>query len=244
VLSIVKRLCSKAVPVDAIPAALQSKIRPLVKTGSIIDELFEADRDKKRDLTHATMTSCACLHEAGHLMMAEAAHIHVDFVRFPIIQNFYSPPAVAAANLPGVQPGVTIQALQDIVSFYLGGIFGELNIFDDNTLADVDLVYAFTYGCKSDITEVINSIRNSGAADQRMRALANQLNQSQQRSRDGADPSIFLQNFDYITLPEFQRFRRHAQRHRVIANELYRRWRAVDFGRLEWANPEFGHYNY
>src|SRR5260221_7599408 len=102
---------------------LGSLFRPT--SGNLIDELFAASAARKTELVRATIISVACLHEAGHTIIAGLHQIPIEWVNLPRIDNLSSPRRpneTPEEELPGVSvpPGV---ALDKMVSFLLGGLF-------------------------------------------------------------------------------------------------------------------------
>lgn len=234
-LEVFERLFSKVAAKSNTLPHYNSGAETAAQSVNIIDELFDGDVYRKRDVTYATMTSNACLHEAGHLMMAELNNIAIEYVYLPQYGDFFE----QRGGNPGVQPAVQIQGLPQKIAFYLGGIFGELNIYDNVALRDPRAVSAFTQGCRGDIITIIQYIREEQQPGKRMQDLASHLGAALKSSNEAKDTVSFLQALDVNSLPQFSEFRSQRLRHRAIAHELYERWRALNFAEFKWPRPTF-----
>jgi len=208
--------------------------------GNLIDELFAASAARKTELIRATTIGFVCLHEAGHVMMAELHQIPILSVNLPRLDNLSSPRRPnekPEEELPGVEvpPG---EALNKMVPFLLGGLFGELNIYDDDALNNPGKCHAYTYGCKGDLAKICQLIKGDQNPVNYL-SLAGSINAAQAASRDGAERATFLSAFPFRARIEFQQFREHRARHHSIAAQLYANWKMMDFERWYKKNPRF-----
>jgi hypothetical protein len=211
---------------------------------NLIHELFDGSTSRKMELIRATTICVTCLHEAGHVMMAELHKIAIQWINLPRIDNLTSPPRLGETKEER-DPGVSIPPvnLNQAVPFLLGGLFGELNVYDDNALANPGSIQVYTYGCRGDFDEITAKIR--GAKNPRnYHGLGISIDRARAASRDGAEPAKFLADFPFRTLPDFVQFRQHRERHRYIVAQLYQKWKAADFERLHVVGPQFGAYTY
>jgi hypothetical protein len=211
---------------------------------NLIDELFDGSTSRKTELIRATAISCTCLHEAGHVMMAELHKIPIQWINLPRIDNLTSPPRLGETK-EEEYPGVSIPLVTPnrAVPFLLGGFFGELNVYDDNALANPGSIQVYTYGCRGDFDKIKAQIR--GAQNRtNYDTLGISIDKVKAASRDGAERATFLAAFPFRTLPDFVQFRQHRDRHRSIAAQLCQKWKAADFERLHEIGPQFGAYSY
>lgn len=201
----------------------------------MIDEIFDSNFERKTDLLRALLTAGVSLHEAGHLLMAEKYDLPVNFINLPRFDSYFGPNRTTEDDQDTTASiGIKNKAyeLEQIVAFYLGGLYGELSIYNDSDLSDHrQSLYAMTYGLSGDIRSIIRRITQSTNASAPLRTLSRQLNQNLTATNGAGECSIFLNNLDYDNMPFFQEFRDNRPRHRLLASRLMEKWRAVNFQR-------------
>lgn len=213
--------------------------------GNFINELFAAPTARKIDLARASMTSMACLHEAGHILMAERHGIPINSVNLPRFDTYSSdlrPGETLKEAIAGV--GVSETEVARHVPFLLGGILGEINVHDDEALTSPEAMQVFTYGARGDVKRILAKIKADQTRDPYYLTLAANLAQAQAVSRDCAEREIFLTTFTFRNSREFMDFRDHRSRHQDIAAQLYDRWKHANFERYYERSPQFGAYRY
>lgn len=213
---------------------------------TLMDEFFVAPTVRKIELARATCVSVACLHEAGHVLMAELHRIPVECVNLPRFDAFSSPDRpneTKKDTTPGVSVPNTLNSSQ-AVPYLLGGFFGEINVYDDEALKNPEQLQVYTYGCGGDFDQICKMIAAEPTPIAGHHQLAQHITDSLAASRNGADRRTFLETFPFQRLTEFKEFRNHQERHRSIAVQLYQRWKHLNFEQYYEANPNFGPYTY
>jgi hypothetical protein len=177
--------------------------------------------------------------------MAELHRIPIDWVNLPRFDTYYSPNRPGETNQEAMA-GVKVPDLgvDKSVPYLLGGLFGELNIYDDSALNNVNSIHAFTYGWGGDLNKICEHVRNDKNASDHLRDLVKNIDEALKVSRNGAEHAVFLNTFRYQHLAEFNEFRRHRDRHCNIAGQLYENWKATNFERWYKQKPQFGPYDY
>jgi len=213
---------------------------------NLITELFSESTERKIELARASLTSHFCLHEAGHVMMAELYQIPIEWVNLPRLGALISskrPQETTDELLPAVSVPSTDS--KTAVPYFLGGFFGELNIYHDVALNVPGILQVFTLGCAGDFNEIRERVKADPNATAAHRSIVVNLDRALNASRDAAEQDVFLQQFQFRGLYEFRQFRKHRDRHRSIAAQLYQRWKGQgNFERYHELTPEFGPYRY
>lgn len=213
---------------------------------NLITEIFDEPAERKAELARATLTTTFCLHEAGHAMMAELYQLPIERINLPRLDAFLSTKRPTESQTE-LRPAVSVQLaeLRSAVPYLLGGLFGELNIYDDDALTDPEIPQISTYGCVGDFTQLWERVAADPNATEAHRSIANDLRRAVAASLDGAERRVFLNQFGFQGLREFKQFREHGKRHRSIAAQLYQRWRGFgNFERYHETAPTFGAYRY
>ncbi|MGY4349744.1 hypothetical protein ACVWXM_006237 [Bradyrhizobium sp. GM7.3] len=203
-------------------------LRNAAEPNNLISELFDGSTERKIQIARATLTTNFCLHEAGHAMMAELYQLPIESVNLPRLDAFLSrkrPTESQSELTPAVS--VPLAESRSAVPYLLGGLFGELNIYDDDALADPEILQVFPYGCVGDFTQLRDRVAADPNATADHQATAANLTSAIAASFDGAERKIFLHQFHFLDLSEFKQFRQHRARHRSIAAQLYQRWRGI-----------------
>ncbi|UPT88235.1 hypothetical protein HAP41_0000003565 [Bradyrhizobium barranii subsp. apii] len=213
---------------------------------NLVTEFFDGSAERKTELARATLAITICLHEAGHALMAELHHLDIEWINLPRLDALLSCPRPTEIKDKSFKPAVSIPPAGSrlAVPYLLGGLFGELNAYDDDALANPTIPQVSTYGCIGDFDELWNRVANDCNATNEHRSIAANLRRAIFASRDGAERNVFLEHFDFQPLPEFRQFRQHRARHRSIAEQLYQRWKASHFERYNELSPSFGAYRY
>jgi len=192
------------------------------KTGrNLIEELFDADRERINEVKVATVSTLGCLHEAGHVLAAMLAKLTVEAVWLPNFDSFFD----GSARPPGVQ--IANRGSDDAKFFFhMGGLFGEVNPFRTKDFEDrwEDLI-VLTAGAAGDLASALATCRNPPVRGMIANAMSS--------SRNGIERQLLLRHFPFYRLPEFEVFRAHRAQHLRLASAMYERWRSAGFRHVD-----------
>lgn len=186
-----------------------------------VEDLFDAGMERIHETRVATVTTCACLHEAGHLLTAKHTGLIIERAWIPPVDWFFDP----NKGYPGVQIRNEGHAAA-IFAFCMSGLFGEINpYYDDEIRLHWRDLYIMSAGAIGDLRHAAELSPDPTVAATIRAAL--------RASDDATNRLEFLRHFPFYDLPEFHAFRKHRKEHMRLASEIYRRWKSNKFGHLD-----------
>jgi hypothetical protein len=169
----------------------------------------------------------ACVHEAGHLLMAEVDQLKIGYVQLNDLCANYGVPGPAGNITSHVE--VSDYTPGEAIRYWLGGICAEVLI------TQTDAGSAFNYLALnpsywvSDLKNIIEMNQYKASAyPPATIAVVKALHQAIARGQRGERLDI-VRTTNWKSLPEFQVIADHEDRLRSLATDLHRSWSANGF---------------